>query len=357
MAERADIHHLESIEQFPEFAYARGWTDGLPVFPPTRTVVAAMLDYLGRDPGEVLGTIFPGEGEATVEKIAANCAMAGCLPAYLPVVLAAVEALVDPAFPINTTQSTGAAGIFTLVSGPIVRALQFHTREWIFGPNGGRANAAIGRAIRLILWNIGRAHPGTLIKGTMGHPAAWSYCIGEEQELSPWDPVHVDLGIAATDSAVTVLKAGEQSQIAVPINVVGLNEGITLLARGIGRLGVSSSGGQRAYVYVINPSLAQAFAHAGYTRPQVRAAIAERARQYAYDWQNETAQGAMAPIADPMTPPRSERQIYAAPVSPDEITVVVGGGEAPQMGQCVSISSRSSVAKPLMTKTIQCPTR
>ena len=184
MAERADIHHLESIEQFPEFAYARGWTDGLPVFPPTRTAVAAMLDYLGRDPCDVLGTIFPGEGEATVEKIAANCAMAGCLPAYLPVVLAAVEALVDPAFPINTTQSTGAAGIFTLVSGPIVRALQFHTREWIFGPNGGRANAAIGRAIRLILWNIGRAHPGTLIKGTMGHPAAWSYCIGEEQELS-----------------------------------------------------------------------------------------------------------------------------------------------------------------------------
>src|SRR3990170_5954141 len=87
MAAKAEIHRIESIEQFPEFVHAQGWTDGLPVFPPTRKVVADMLDYLGRDPGEVLGTIFPGDGEATVEKIAANCAMAGCLPEYLPVVL------------------------------------------------------------------------------------------------------------------------------------------------------------------------------------------------------------------------------------------------------------------------------
>ena len=357
MAAKAEIHRIESIEQFPEFVHAQGWTDGLPVFPPTRKVVADMLDYLGRDPGEVLGTIFPGDGEATVEKIAANCAMAGCLPEYLPVVLAAVEAIVDPEFPINTTQSTGSAGIFTLVSGPIVSALKFHTREWIFGPNGGRANAAIGRAIRLILWNIGRAHPGKLIKGTMGHQAAWSYCIGEEQEISPWEPVHVDLGFASTDSAVTVLKAGEQSQLAVPINIVGLNECITLLARGIGRVGVSSSGGKRAYIYVINPSLAQAFAQAGYTRPQLRAAIAERARKYSYDWQNDKAQGDMTPIPDPHTTPPSERQLFAAHVSADEISVVVGGGEAPQMGQCVSISSRSSVGKPMVTKKIRFPAK
>lgn len=355
MSELAEIHRIESIEQFPEFAYARGWTDGLPVFPPTRKLVADMLDYLGRDPGEVLGTIFPGDGVATLEKIAANCAMAGCLPEYLPVVLAAVEAIVDPEFPINTTQSTGSAGIFTLVSGPIVDALKFHTREWIFGPNGGRANATIGRAIRLILWNIGRAHPGKLIKGTMGHPAAWSYCVGEEQEISPWEPAHADFGIAATDSAVTVLKAGEQSQIAVPLNVVGLNECITLLARGIGRVGVSSSGGRRAYVYVINPSLAQAFAQAGYTRAQLRAAIAERARKYSYDWQNDKAQGDMVPSPDLHPHAPSERQMYAAHVSADEICIAVGGGIAPQMGQCMTISSRSSVARPIVTKEIRLP--
>jgi hypothetical protein len=355
MPARAEVFRIESAEQFAEFAYARGWTDGLPVFPPSRKAVDAMLDYLGRDPGEELGTIFPGDGVATIENVAANCVMAGCLPEYVPVVLAAVEAIVDPEFPINTTQSTGSAGIFALVSGPLVGALKFHTREWIFGPNGGRANATIGRAIRLMLWNIGRAHPGKLIKGTMGHPAAWSYCIGEEPEISPWEPMHTDAGIAPADSAVTVLKAGEQSQIAVPVNVVGLNECITLLARGIGRVGVSSSGGKRAYIYVINPSLAQAFAQAGYTRLKLREAIAERARKYSYDWQNDKAQGDMAPLADPQPHAPSERQMYAAHVLPDEIGIAVGGGIAPQMGQCMTISSRSSVARPIMTKKIHLP--
>ena len=355
MTHKAEVHQIDSIEQFADFAYAQGWTDGLPVFPPTRKAVADILDYLGRDAGEVLGTIFPGDGVATLEKIAANCAMAGCLPQYVPVVLAAVECIVDPEFPINTTQSTGAATLFTLVSGPIVSELKFHTREWIFGPNGARANATIGRAIRLILWNIGRAHPGKLIKGTMGHPAAWSYCIGEEQQISPWEPVHVDFGIAPADSAVTVMKAGEHSQLAVPINTVGLNEGITLLARGIGRMGLSTSGGKRAYIYVINPSLAQAFAQAGYTRQELRAAIAERARKYSYDWQNDKKQGNAAPFPDPYTQAPSERQVFVAPVTPDEISIVVGGGVAPQMGQCVSISSRSSVGKPLITKQIRIP--
>ncbi|HEV7393393.1 MAG TPA: hypothetical protein VGO08_17260, partial [Burkholderiales bacterium] len=229
MPQHAEVHQIESIEHFTEFVYEQGWTDGLPVFPPTRKVVEGLLAFARRDPDEVLGTIFPGDGVATVRNVAANCAMAGCVPEHMPVVLAAVEGLVDPAMPITTTQSTGSASILTVVTGPVVRELGFHTREWIFGPNGGRANAAIGRAIRLILWNIGRAHPGKLIKGTMGHPASWSYCIGEEQEITPWTPMHVDLGIAASDSAVTVMKAGEHTQLAVPVNTVGLNECITLL--------------------------------------------------------------------------------------------------------------------------------
>jgi hypothetical protein len=351
----AEIHQIDSIEHFPEFVYEQGWTDGLPVFPPTRQAVERMLDYLGRDPAEVIGTVFPGDGEATAENIAANCAMAGCLPQHLPVVLAAVECLADPELLITTTQSTGSASIFTLVTGPVVERLGFHTREWIFGPNGGRANAAIGRAIRLILWNIGRAHPGKLVKGTMGHPASWSYCIGEEQELTPWEPMHVDLGIAAADSAVTVMKAGEHTQIAAPLNMVGLNECITLLARGIGRLGITSSGGKRGFIFVINPSLAQALDRAGYTRERFKSAIAERAFKYSYDWQNDKDEGDAIPYADPDTRVRSEREIFIAPITPEEIHVVVGGGEAPQMGQCVAISSRSSAGRPMVTKRIDFP--
>src|SRR4051812_20419815 len=281
---------LESLADFPDFAYREGWTDGLPVFPPTREAVQRMIDYSGRSHAEVLGTVFPGDGEATIANIAANCVMAGCLPEYLPVVLAAVECIVDPQLPITTTQSTGSAALCTVVTGPIVKKLGFHTREWVFGPNGARANATIGRAVRLILWNIGRAHPGKLIKGTMGHPASWSYCIGEEQSLSPWEPMHVDRGVAAEESAVTVMKAGEHTQLAVPINTVGLNECITLLARGIGRLGITTSGGKRAFLFVLNPSLAQSFADAGFSREKVRAAIAERAFKYSYDWQNDSKQ-------------------------------------------------------------------
>ena len=357
MARRAETHKIDSAEQFTEFAYEQGWTDGLPVFPPTRQVVGAMLDYLGRDPEEVLGTVFPGDGEATVENVAANCAMAGCLPEYVPVVLAAVQCIADAELLITTTQSTGSASICTVVTGPVVSALKFHTREWIFGPNGGRANAAIGRAIRLILWNIGRAHPGKLIKGTMGHPASWSYCVGEEQELNPWGPMHVDLGFAAGDSAVTVMKAGEHSQIAVPLNTVGLNECITLLARGIGRLGITTSGGKRGFLFVLNPTLAQAFAAAGYSREKLRAAIAERAYKYSYDWQNDSKQGEGMPVPDPDTRAPSERGIVVAPVTPDEINVIVGGGVAPQMGQCVAISSRSSAGRPLLTRKIEFPHR
>jgi len=174
----AETHRIDSLDSFAEFVYAQGWTDGLPVFPPTRALVQAMIDYVRRPPDEERGTIFPGDGIATIENVAANCAMAGCVPEYVPAVLAAVECLTDPSMPITTTQSTGSASILTVVTGSAAGAMGFHTREWFFGPNGGRANAAIGRAIRLILWNIGRAHPGKLIKGTMGHPAAWSYCIG-----------------------------------------------------------------------------------------------------------------------------------------------------------------------------------
>jgi hypothetical protein len=355
MTAQAQRCQVESLDRFAEFAYEQGWTDGLPVFPPTRDVVQRMLDHVGRDPHEEIGPVFPGDGIATIENVAANCAMAGCLPEHVPVVLAAVECIVDPSLLITTTQSTGSASLFTLVSGPAVGRLGFHTREWIFGPNGARANAVIGRAIRLVLWNVGRAHPGKLTKGTMGHPASWSYCIGEEQELNPWGPAHTDMGIAAGDSAVTVMKAGDHSQIAVPVNIVGLNECITLLARGIGKLGITTSGGKRGFLFVLNPSLAQSFAQAGYSREKLRAEIAARAFKYSYDWQNDRKQGEAAPFPDPYTKTPTERAMLAAPVLLDEVFVAVGGGISPQMGQCVAISSRSSAGKPMLTKAIRFP--
>src|SRR4051812_47393124 len=131
---------IPSLDDFPDFAYAQGWTDGLPVFPPTRDAVQRMIDFSGRDPDEVLGTIFPGDGEATIANVAANCVMAGCLPEYLPVVLAAVECIVDPRLPITTTQSTGSAAPLPPPPRPHPRELGFPTPGGGFGPERARAH-------------------------------------------------------------------------------------------------------------------------------------------------------------------------------------------------------------------------
>ncbi|MGZ5227751.1 MAG: hypothetical protein ACXWCS_26630, partial [Burkholderiales bacterium] len=124
---------------------------------------------------------------------------------------------------------------------------------------------------------------------------------------------------------------------------------------GIGRLGITTSGGKRAFLYVINPALAQTFDRAGFTREKLKSAIAERAFKYSYDWQNDKNQGNAVPFPDPDTRVRSEREIFMSPITPGEIHIVVGGGEAPQMGQCIAISSRSSAGEPMLTKKIRFP--
>jgi hypothetical protein len=164
--------------------------------------------------------------------------------------------------------------------------------------------------------------------------------------------MHTDFGIGREESAVTVMKAGEHSQLAAPLNSVGLNECITLLARGIGKVGITTSGGKRAFLFVLNPSLARACADAGYTREKLRDTIARRAFKYSYDWQNDRKQGETEAVNDLYSKTPSERQTVASPIQPDEVFVCVGGGVSPQMGQCVAISSRSSAGRPFLTKRI-----
>ena len=164
--------------------------------------------------------------------------------------------------------------------------------------------------------------------------------------------MHADLGIAAADSAVTVMKAGEHSQLAVPLNTVGLNECITLLARGIGRLGVTSSGGERGLPVRAQPDAGAGVRAGGlFARQAARQPSPERAWKYSYDWQNDSRQGDAVAFPEPGAKTPSERAMVAAPIAPDEILITVGGGVAPQMGQCVAISSRSSAGKPMLTKT------
>ncbi len=355
MVESARLYDLDSIEKFIDLVYEKGWTDGLPVFPPTPKLVGEVIGYLGRDPGEVVGAIFPGEGQATIQKIAINCVMAGCRPEYVPVVIAAVEALADPAFPLNPLQSTGGPTIMVVVSGPIVKSLGFNTREWIFGGNGGRANATIGRAVRLILWNIGRAKPGELLKGTMGHPAGWSYCIGEEQELNPWPPFQVDMGFNAEDSAVTVIKAGAHVPLTAAAGIVSLEETFMHLATGLSRVGSNdfSINRKRSLIMTVNPSYAQLLADAGYTKRDFKKALAERA----YSTTEIGLSTGVFAASNEHAAGKGQDSVERFPIIADleDLHVVVGGGWGAARSQCAVTVGMSNVGIDLITKVIRPP--
>lgn len=198
IVEVADAH--EAVELF----FERRWTDGLPIVPPTEEKVMEMLKYARRDPQEVLGEIPPYNGVATIEKLAINSVMAGCLPQYFPVVIAAVEAMLDPKHNLNGTQTTQ-SGVeqLLIVNGPIVKPLGINYGDSVFG-RGFRANGTIGRAVRLILWNLGQNFPGDPDRSTYSHPGSWSFCIAEDEDASPWEPLHVEKGLLPGSSAVTV---------------------------------------------------------------------------------------------------------------------------------------------------------
>ncbi|KAA9163992.1 hypothetical protein FPZ12_008180 [Amycolatopsis acidicola] len=194
------------LEDIEEFLYQRGNTDGLPIVPPTPERVARMIEANGLAPDTLIAEkIPPRNGPATVEAIAINAVMAGCRPEYLPVVIAAVEAMTTGGFDLFGVQATThPCGIVTFVSGPVSQKLDINSGSGALGP-GWRANATIGRAIRLILRNLGGAKPGEVDKATQGTPAKYTYCFAENQEQSPWEPFHVERGFAEDASTVTVL--------------------------------------------------------------------------------------------------------------------------------------------------------
>jgi hypothetical protein len=188
-----------------DLAYENGWTDGLPVIPPTEERVAAMIEPAGRARDEIVGILGPRLGEATIELLAVNAVMAGCRPEYFPVVVAAIEALAQPdtnLFGANTTTNPGVP--LLILNGPVARDLDVNAGYCLLGP-GNRANATIGRAISLLMINVAGRIPGDVCKSTHQHPGAYTMCFAEYEEKSPWEPLHVERGLDRADSAVTVL--------------------------------------------------------------------------------------------------------------------------------------------------------
>jgi hypothetical protein len=187
-----------------EAIYERGWTDGLPVVPPTRKRVLRMLGGTTRSPQEVLGLCPPNLVPLTIEKVAINAVMAGCKPEYLPVVLAAVEAALDPAFSWHGVLATTMfVGPVVVVNGPVRRQIGMNARGNALG-QGNRANATIGRALQLVIRNVGGGRPQEVDRATLGNPGKYTYCFAEDEEGSCWEPLSTDFGVARGVSSVTV---------------------------------------------------------------------------------------------------------------------------------------------------------
>jgi hypothetical protein len=268
----------DDLTDVMELLDAAGWTDGLPVVPPTPRNVQRMLAQTKRPPDELIGRIPPQGGRATVEKIAINAVLAGCKPEYLPVVIAAVEALLDDRCNTRGVQcSTHIASPLVIVNGPIVKALGINAGHNVFG-QGWRANATIGRAVKLILVNLGGAIPGVTDKATFGHPGKYTYCIAENEEANPWEPLHVERGFARAESTVTVFGAE------APHNI---NNHWSHTPRDLLRTIASamvSLGSNHLYLggesfVVLGPEHAALLAAAGWTKADVRAFLYEQARQ------------------------------------------------------------------------------
>lgn len=269
---------IDETEDLIEVCYENGWTDGLPVVPPTPDRVERMLSGTDRDPDELIAAVPPKWGSATVEKVAINAVMAGCKPAYLPLILTAVKAMTSEQFNLHGVQvTTSHVGPMLIVNGPIRKQLEINDGFNLFG-QGYRANATIGRALRLICTNIGGALPGELDRAAFGHAGKYTCCIAEKEEASPWDAMHVDRGCEADDSTVTVFAAaGPQT-----VNDHGSNtaEGIlSTISENIAAPGNSSG----ETLLVIGVEHAKTISEDGFSKADIRRYIADTTQRYSQE--------------------------------------------------------------------------
>src|ERR671919_1160838 len=204
---QSHAYEVSDTAEAIEFYYEKGWTDGLPVVPPTAERIRAMLDAGRLEPGQEIAFIENRQVSVTAEKVAINAVMAGCKAEYMPVVAAAVEALGDPLYGYHgPATSTGGSAVFMVVNGPIARELDINSGDNLFGP-GWRANATIGRAVRLVMRNVIGTLPGELDRSSLGHAGKYTYCIAENEVDSPWPPFHTTRGFRADQNAVTIFAA------------------------------------------------------------------------------------------------------------------------------------------------------
>jgi hypothetical protein len=309
---------VELMTEAYEYAYEQGWTDGLPIIPATTEASRAFVRASGRRADEVIGLIPPRKGRATIEVIAINAVMAGCRPEYMPVLIAALEGLTDKGFPLEFMQvTTNPMTPLLLINGPIRQQLDINAGTGCLGP-GWRANATIGRAIRLILQNVGGALPGVYSKSSFASPLRYSYICGELEEANPWTPFHVDRGFDRHDSTVTVFKASNYCNISGGEGV-GADEILRQIASNMPPM----YGGGDGVLLLLGVNHAGSLYEAGLTKRQIQEKLWALARlpeaRFAADFVvMERAAG------------RGDAGMLWRTPSPDQIYVAVAGGPGPQ---------------------------
>jgi len=293
IAFKGDYQHVN------RYFYANGWSDGLPIVPPTEEAVAEMLTGTDLPRDHVVGKIIPRLGKATVEKIAINAVMAGALPIHMPVLIAVVQTLTEQKTRFDTFEvSTGSWAPFVAINGPVREDINLNTSSGALSP-GNIANAAIGRAIGLIVKNIGGARKAIEDMGVLGNPAKYSLVLGESEEESPWEPLHVERGFKKEDSTVTMFFPNGYIQ-AVPRGTD---------ARGI-LDSIASSGPGRMNCLVIIPSHAAILASEGWTK--------EKVKEYLLEHSNTRPGGAQLGTA-PLRPGPAAK-------AADSLMILVAGG-------------------------------
>jgi hypothetical protein len=310
-----------AVEEIDAHYQERGWTDGLPIVPPTEAAVRAMLAFTDRDPREVLGVLPPRQGEATVERVAINAVMAGCRPEYLPVLVAAVEALADPAFNLDSVQATThPVAPLVVVNGPIAREIGLNAGYNAFG-QGFRANVTIGRAVRLVLMNVGGGLPGSGDRSTQGSPAKLAYCVAENEAESPWEPLHVEHGHPRDASLVSVY--GCEGPHNIQDHYSHTARGVLLtIAGAMGQAGSNNLLGRGWPVLAFGPEHAATVAREGYDKRRVKAFLFEHARFPLGRLGDEYRRYQVERQHVPDTPDAMVPIVRA----PDDLTIVVVGG-------------------------------
>jgi hypothetical protein len=313
-----------TLQEVNQFYYRKGWGDGLPIIPPTEEAVAEMLTGTDLPPDHIVAKIIPRNGKATIEKIAINAVMAGALPTHMPVLIATVQAFADPKSRFDTFEvSTGSWAPFLTINGRIRRDIDINCSSGALSP-GNIANSAIGRAVGLIVRNIGGARKAVEDMGVIGNPGKYSLVIGEDEEASPWEPLSVERGFTKEDNTVTVFFPNTFIQT-VPGGTDA--EGILDTLANMGTTSMSS--------VILIPSWAKVLSGEGYTKQKVKEYIAE----------HSTAGKRIAGFSNAATP---------AKMDTDNLIILVAGGPGSFIGLLRSVGP-GFFENALVTKKIELP--